>query len=412
LSSLKKILFIFPVVPFPIRANGVSVRYLPVIQYLAEKYLIDIIIIDGGTADLSKVAAMKKFCRNVFIVPDPKFEKHTLISKINTKINFLFPWTAPISFVVNGGQKIAHNIAEFTKGRHYHSLVWVGAYLSPYLFTALKSMSVDRVVVDFIDSPTLWQKRRHKKSLGLSSFQKYECWKTMRWEAKIIKNVSSSIYISAVDVGFIPRYMTSGHPRHVIPNGIWIDSYTSKTMPDIPTPNIGFLGNMGYFPNVEAVKWLYKDVYIPIRKLIPELSLIIIGRDPDKSIQEMGKLPGVIVTGTVDDIWCYINSIDIFVFPLWIGGGLKNKILEAMYAGRAVITTEIGNEGIDAVSGRNIFICSEASDFRSVVKQLLESENERIRIGNAGNKFVVEKFSWENIFKRFEREFIGNDGIL
>src|SRR4029079_1233690 len=97
---------------------------------------------------------------------------------------------------------------------------------------------------------------------------------------------------------------------------------------------------------------------------LPELSLYIIGSNPVDSVRALGKKPGVTVTGTVDDIWPYVNAIDLFVFPLWKGTGLKNKVLEAMYAKRPVVTTRIGNEGIDAVSGRDLVICDSAADFQ------------------------------------------------
>jgi glycosyltransferase involved in cell wall biosynthesis len=165
---------------------------------------------------------------------------------------------------------------------------------------------------------------------------------------------------------------------------------------------------MGYFPNVEAVLWLYKEVFCPLRITYPSLSLVIIGRDPVPSIRELEADPGVIVTGAVESVWKYINSVDIFAFPLWIGGGLKNKVLEAMYAGRPVVTTPIGNEGIDAVPGREILINSDRSGFIDALEMLLQSESERIRVGEAAHRYVTGKFSWTNILSRFEEAFIGN----
>jgi glycosyltransferase involved in cell wall biosynthesis len=85
------------------------------------------------------------------------------------------------------------------------------------------------------------------------------------------------------------------------------------------------------------------------------------------------------------------------VFPLLRGAGLKNKILEAMSAGRPVITTAIGNEGIDAVDGKDIAIRGTPEEFRMETIRLLRSEGERRAMGDSARRFVRERFSWERI---------------
>jgi len=403
-----RILFIFTVVPYPVRANGVSIRYFPLIQFLARRYDIDIILLSNENCSSEDINELKRYCKNFFFLQDPKYRKHGVFETWSTKVNFIIPWTPPISLVVDGGRDIVREISKFVRDTPYGAIVWVGSYLCPYLFPLIKSLPVSRIVVDFIDSPTLWQQRRLDRSLGLSSFQSYECWKTMRWEAMVIRTVSESIYISEVDAASVPLRLTPGRSRRVIPNGISMDSYSTDRVVSVPRPNIGFLGNMGYFPNVEAVLWLYKEVFCPLRITYPSLSLVIIGRDPVPSIRELEAAPGVIVTGAVESVWKYINAVDIFVFPLWIGGGLKNKVLEAMYAGRPVVTTPIGNEGIDAVPGREILISLDRSGFIDALEMLLQSESERIRVGEAAHRYVTGKFSWTNILSRFEEAFIGN----
>lgn len=401
-------LFIFTVVPYPVRANGVSIRYFPLIQFLALRYDIDIILLANENSCQEDIGELKKYCRNFHFIQDPKYKKQGIFKNWSTKVNFFVPWTPPISLVVDGGGDIVREISKCVRGAQYAAVVWVGPYLCPYLFPLIKSLPVGRVVVDFIDSPTLWQQRRLERSLGLSSFQKYECWKTMRWEAMVIRTVSETIYISEVDAACVPPRLTPGRLRRVIPNGISTNTYSTDKAASIPTPNIGFLGNMGYLPNVEAVLWLYKEIYRSLRLIHPSLSLVIIGRDPVPSIRELEADQGVIVTGAVESIWEYINAVDIFVFPLWIGGGLKNKILEAMYAGRPVVTTPIGNEGIDAVPGREILINSDRNGFIEALEMLLQSESERVRVGEAAHRYVTGKYSWTNIFGMFEEAFFGN----
>jgi len=210
-----------------------------------------------------------------------------------------------------------------------------------------------------------------------------------------------------VDADAVPSGNEDRGKRSVVPNGINIPSGISTERVSFPSPNIGFLGNMGYLPNIEAVERLYKEIFVPLRKIHPELTLVVIGRNPSPSIRALGEKPGVIVTGEVEDIWGYINAIDLFLFPLLRGAGLKNKILEAMYAGRPVLTTKIGNEGIDAMEGRDLVICRTPDDFRREASRLQGSPRERERIGTSAQTLVRKNLSWDGIFRDDEDLLLG-----
>jgi glycosyltransferase involved in cell wall biosynthesis len=322
-------------------------------------------------------------------------------------MNFLLPWTPPVSVVRHGGVAVTREIVKATTGEQYHSAVWVGGELLPFFMDALPSMSVGRVYVDFIDSPTLWGRRRKESLFRIKALDRYERWKTVRWEGEIIRKTDGAIYISSVDAGTVPPSYAPLGKRHILPNGINPPDGMNANRASLPSPNIGFLGNMGYPPNIEAVEWLYTQVFVPLKRTLPDLTLAVIGRYPSDSIRELGKFPGVIVTGEVEDIWEYLNAIDVFLFPLLRGAGLKNKILEAMYAMRPVITTKIGNEGIDAVPGENIVIVQSKEDFQRETIRLLESPGERARLGNAANDFVKRKFSWDGILSAYGNLLLG-----
>ena len=404
----KRILFGFKSIPYPLRADGVSVRYLPILESMARCSDIDLIVINGREEKKNQLDGLKPFCRRIHYLKNPRRASHGIFTKCLTYLNFLLPWTPPLSVVRHGGATITREVIEATKGEHYDTVVWVGGELLPNLMDALPSMSVKRVFVDFIDSPSLWAIRRKESEFRLESLNRYERWKTLRWEGNIIRDTEGTIYISHVDAETVPPAYAPNGKRHVFPNGINLSDRVNSKRVSLPSPNIGFLGTMGYAPNIEAVEWLYTEVFVPLREIVPDLTLVVIGRYPSRSILELGKLPGVIVTGEVEDIWEYAKAIDVFLFPLLRGAGLKNKILEAMYAGRPVITTEIGNEGIDAVSGENIVIGQTKEDFQRETIKLLDSPEERARLGNAANGFVLQKFSWDGILTAYENLLLGH----
>ncbi|MGE5753538.1 MAG: glycosyltransferase family 4 protein [Deltaproteobacteria bacterium] len=404
----KRLLFVFKSVPYPLRADGISVRYLPIIEAVSRGSAIDLFVIDGRAEKESLLEGLKPYCRKIVHLKNPRRTRHGIFTKCMTYLKFLLPWTPPLSVVRHGGGAVTRGIIDAARGEHYDTVVLVGGELLPDLMNALASISAGKVFVDFIDSPYLWAVRKKDELFGIGMLNRYERWKTRRWEADVIRKADGTIYISRVDADAIPSGDAPTTKRHIVPNGINLPDRKDTKRAALPSPNIGFLGTMGYHPNIEAVEWLYREVFTALRETIPGLTLVVIGRYPSPSIRELGKHPGVIVTGEVEDIWEYVNAVDIFLFPLLRGAGLKNKILEAMYAGRPVVTTEIGNEGIDAVPGSQIVLGRTPEDFRRETARLLGSPEERARMGKAAHAFVTEKFSWDRILSAYGNLLLGD----
>ena len=407
ISSGKKIIIFFPKVPYPLREHGISVRYFPIIEHLSKSHTLDLVIFRARPDKKDSYEVLRRYCRNVSYVQNPKYQADGIFSKLKTYCRFAVPWSPPLSPVAHGAGKLQRVIAEQAGKDRYDVLLWVGAMFLPHLLSAMPLKNVGRYIVDFIDSPSLIKERWKNDLFRFESLERYELWKTIRWEGEVIRKMDETIYISAVDSRTVPENFTAGRRRNVVPNGVELASYTAGKVDGIVSPSIGFLGNMGYPPNIEAVHWLYEKVFLPIRRELPGLSLIVIGKDPVGSIKKLGAEPGVVVTGTVETIWPYINSVDVFVFPLLRGAGLKNKILEAMAAGRPVITTAIGNEGIDAADGKEIAIRDTPEEFRMEAIRLLRSADAQRAMGDSARRFVRERFSWERILTRYEEIVVG-----
>lgn len=399
----KKILLVLPLTPFPLSATGLSLRYFPIIQHLSTRHLLEIIVIDVMGNQIGATDGLISYCRKVTEIRGKTATRPSLLQKILLRASSLLPWSYPYRWILNEGQKVLSEIDRATTGTHYDIVVCVCGEIFPYV----QQIKGDRFVVDFVDSPTLATERGVVKSFKWSWYQKYENWKTRRWEAKIIRRAGASVFISAIDAQVVSLEKTPSSSRYVIPNGISIGQYSARVHDSVQKPCIGFLGSMTYEPNVEAAHWLYEEVFLPLRAQMPSVSLYIIGQNPVQSILELAKNSGVHVTGTVDDIWPFVNGMDIFVFPIWKGVGVKNKVLQAMYARRPVVTTAIGNEGIDAVAGRDVIVCDSAPEFQRQVLWLLQSPDERARVGENGYKYVKDLFAWNRVLRDFEDVITG-----
>jgi len=389
----KKILMIFSVAPFPLRKNGTSLRYLPLIRSLNSRYNIDIVIISD---DNEFVEGLGDYCSNYTVVKRPRKSRFSLLETVRMNISRIFPWTRPYSFEYYGTKKVRKNIIQSVDD-DYDVVIWVQNYLT-LLPDIKKALNIKKVLIDFIDSPFLLMKRQLAQVESYNLFQHYELWKMKRWEKKIRSQANQVVYISEIDA-----MSTGATIRHnnvnVVPNGVSIEDYTCETDISYSEKTIGYLGNMSYGPNVDAVLWIYNNL---LTKLDDKLiKLVIIGKSPDQRVLKLAEDPRVIVTGMVENIWNYVNAIDVFVLPIFTGAGLKNKVLELMYAGKPVITTQIGNEGINAIDGEHLFICDTADKFIQRIELLLENENRCVEMGVSSRKFVATNFDWPVIINKY-----------
>ena len=155
-----------------------------------------------------------------------------------------------------------------------------------------------------------------------------------------------------------------------------------------------FVGSMDYHANADACLYFARKVWPELRSRKPDLVFTIVGRNPSEEIRALGNLPGVEVTGTVEDVRPYYREALAAIVPLRIGGGSRLKILEAMAAGVPVISSRLGAEGIDASDGENILIAGTADEFRRALFEIVENRTLRHKLATAARSFVSARYDW------------------
>ncbi len=169
-----------------------------------------------------------------------------------------------------------------------------------------------------------------------------------------------------------------------------------------PAPTVGFVGQMDYVPNVDAVCFFARESWPGIRRAVPDARFRIIGRCPTRVVRRLESIDGIEVTGAVNDIHAQLRRIDVSVAPLRIARGLQNKVLEAMVAAKPVVLTPAAATGIDARDATEFVIAADAPAFTDRVLELLADKNRRERIGLAGQRFATSNHDWVREMTRLE----------
>lgn len=382
--------------PFPVRKNGYSVRYYPIIEFLSESYDIDLVIISNLPTPDEDIRAMEHLCNRV-AVWDRKPVKVSLLRKLATFVYCLLPGTCSFTAFRYDEAQLRRFVRSELEGKRYDVALCAD---SKYFELVKKYATANRLVVDQIDSTYL-----HVLRLGTDSlFRKLEARKIRNRERRTAELADHTFYISPADLAVGSGREKSDSKVSLVPNGVHTNDLVDEAV-RFGEKCIGYLGHMGYPPNIRAAERL-AAIFQEVRKTEPEAKLVIIGRDPVQRIRDLENIPGVVVTGTVDNIWRYVGGIDIFAFPMEIGSGQQNKVLEALYSRKPVITSPVGNGGIGAEPGHQILIAETDAEFRDEILGLLADGRARESLGAKGYEFVNSRYSWPAILNDIQNKLV------
>ena len=184
-----------------------------------------------------------------------------------------------------------------------------------------------------------------------------------------------------------------------------------NTLPKAPQPVveeeniIAFSGNLEYHPNVTAVRYFGREVWPLLRDADPTLRWLLVGKNEWAVRSDTEGDPRIEKTGPVPDAVEELARAKVVVVPLLAGSGTRVKIVEAWAAGRAVVSTTIGAEGLPAEDGENILIADGAESMASAVRSLLEDQDLRRRVGQAGRRTFEQELCWPQAWKTLAAEF-------
>ena len=157
------------------------------------------------------------------------------------------------------------------------------------------------------------------------------------------------------------------------------------------------LGAMDWIPNAEAMTWFLEDVWPELHRELPHLKFYFAGRNMPGSFQKYEK-DGVECAGEVPDADEFIADKKILVVPLKSAGGIRIKILEAMAAGKVVVSTKIGMQGIEGATNRIHFLAAETPpEFIDAIKWVIQNKIEAQELANNAAQLVQKKYSQQMI---------------
>ena len=259
----------------------------------------------------------------------------------------------------------------------------------------------------------IWRRHAEQATNPLAKYMMTQQWRRMlRFEGTAIGRFDLVLAVSEADGRTFERLYPDRlkAPVHVVQTGVETDYFTPAATPAGRTHMV-FTGSMDWLPNEDGMTYFCREILPKIRQAEPDATLSIIGRAPTPAVRKLADIPGVEVTGRVDDVRPHIARGGVYIVPLRIGGGTRLKIFEAMAMAKAVVSTTVGAEGLPVTSGRDIEIADEPARFAHSVVHLMRDHEARRAIEAAARQLVVERYDWSAVAQDFEHALLKAAGV-
>ncbi len=245
----------------------------------------------------------------------------------------------------------------------------------------LRAHNIEHLIWKRIHDNTHWGPK--KAYLG-------HIWKTLRnYELNALNRVDGIAAITKKDAAFFRQYAGIA-PVIDVSFGVDLSVLPWPTHAD-PEPNSLFhIGSMDWIPNQEGIRWFLEEVWPVVNKERPVLKLYLAGRNMPAWLLN-GFWPNVAVVGEVPDAREFMLSKETMIVPLMAGSGIRIKIIEAMANGKAVITTEVGAEGIEYTEGENLLVANDAEEFARAILRCYNEPGLIQKLGLNARKLIEKE---------------------
>lgn len=384
-----KILFACHRVPYPPKRGG-KIRPFNIIRHLTEQgHKVTVASLARTPQEADEAADLKKYC------------DATLIEVIPDLVAWprMVAWLAtpnPSSFAYFHSPRLARRVRAALDEGGFDMVFAHCSSAAPYVANA----QVGLKVIDYGDMDSQkWREYVAYKSFPLSAGYRLEAAKLERAERQLAQKFDLCTCTTRAELQSL-RDLGVTTASDWFPNGV--DGQFFAPEQDYDPDLVAFIGRMDYYPNQQAVTMFCRDVLPKLQALRPTVRFQIVGAEPPEFIRDLGKLPGVSVTGSVPDVRSYITRAALTVAPLAIARGTQNKILESMAMGVPVVCSVEASGGVDATPGEHLLVAGSADQYVNAVKRVLESRSLRAQLAEAGRARVLSHHVWQNSMRRLD----------
>ncbi len=399
MATKPRALILCPESPYP-PAGGGALRSAALIEYLAGHYRLDAIVFRQPETRNPEDTRLVEMAHRLLVVNLPAHGRHPM-ARAARNVDRLLRGIPPLTDRFAGFEA---EIAPWAAAERYELAVIEHFWCAPYAETL--GPVADRLVLDLHNvESALHEGCADTEEWPLALMHRRFAAVCRRLERRWLPAFSRILTASVEDARRVEA-IAPGSAVSVYPN----------TIPEIPVPRrreeevIAFSANLGYHPNMSAVRWFRREVWPLLRPRFPRLVWRLIGKNPEAVRRWVGGDPGIEATGPVGDAIAELARAKVAVVPLLAGSGTRVKILEAWAAGTPVVSTTVGAEGLGGEPGRHLLVADSAPAFAGAVATLLEEDGRRRSIADKARSLYCAAYTWPAGWRLLDALGVGAPG--
>lgn len=295
-------------------------------------------------------------------------------------------------------RKVVKRLGDLLQKERFDIIQLEGLFLTPYIPVIRQHTGTPVLFRSHNIEHFIWERMARATSHPLKKlYLQFLASRLKAYEMKTVHLVDGLVAISPVDMNFFKKNGYS-QPGVTIPFGIDTETFNPKNQ--VVNENTVFhIGSMDWRPNQEGIKWFLEEVWPLVNKQHSGLKFVLAGKSiPEAFYQYAG--PTVSVVGEVPDAADFMNSHELMVVPLKSGGGMRIKIIEGMAAGKAIVSTSIGAEGINCRHNENILLADTPEEMADAIIQCFDNREMISNIGAQAHVFATEQHNMKPIIDK------------
>jgi len=395
------ILFLTQLFPYPLD-SGAKIKTYHTLRFLSQRHRITLLSFVRNEEEQTLAAELEKFCHKVETCLLPRSRSRNLAALLKA-------FSRGRSFIIQ---------------RDYHP------QMKALVQEALEKESFDLIQADRLqmaqylpegNGATLVLDQHNVESEIIGHLVQQHRWlekallriehrNLRRFEARACAHCQHIICVTEEDRRHL-RNLLKENPGteplpgiHVVPIGVDCRAMAPANSPK-EEGGLLFVGPLHWPPNAEGIAWFAQEVWPKIRQRCPRARLRVIGANASPRVRRLAHLSGIELLGYVKDILPELHRAQAMVVPLLAGSGLRVKILTAMAAGAAVVSTPVGYAGIDAIPGEHLLAANTAEEFAQAVISVLGNPFLRLALERAGRRLVETSYDLPLIYRRLQEVY-------
>jgi len=389
-----KILFVTYRFPYPSVNHAGGVYVLNTILALKSRGIDVDLLSFINNDEIEYAESMKVYIDSMILIPSKK----SFYERILDLIKYLYK----PKFVVDAYQrKFINALIKMQKKTTYDIIQFEWTQMGQYI-SYVKNPNTVNILTEQDVSIIPIERDFYRQKVGFRKLKKL-------WTFILIKSYEPCL-CAKFDMVFTLSKKDSDFLQNINPDiktieyPILIANDTQQTpIPD--NKNILYLAHLGRSLNIEAVDWFYHNVFKDILDIYPDAEFTIVGAEPNERIYQIAKNKQVKLFANVEDIIPFYKNARVFVSPLRVGGGIIKKNLDSMALGCPLITTTIGNEGINAVDGHDVLIANTKDEFIEKLKKVFIDYEFCKHISENAKNFISDNFHFNKSIDRIILEY-------